>query len=385
MQNNILNELFHKLDNFEKENHFYYRFCEFRDDDEYITKRDEWFLCSEQAIEKTPNLVFGGVPPEKEYNFGYFFDQSFTFMLNCFSFITMAMKNKMDSSMIFSGCVNWLEYFFKSTEEDNQIDNLQTLCFIEIKHILENPQSERFIKLNNLIQYIKLCAREKQKYCNETSLILFCNMNSIPIKQPKKIPFQLDVGGISQALTLSDVKAVMDREEKKAEAIEEFFDKMKTPGKVPRRIYSYYEINSYTDFLLATLSEIVNAKKVINKCKVCSRYFIPRNRNDTAYCYNPSLKNPNNSCYKQYKIEQQLIKDRATESNKVNKSIRTMMGNRLLYGQITEEEFKNYKTENRKWRKDLTEGMVSEDEYLEWLYTFYRKKKRKNNNNNDSL
>lgn len=87
-----------------------------------------------------------------------------------------------------------------------------------------------------------------------------------------------------------------------------------------------------------------------------------------------------------------MIKDRATESNKVNKSIRTMMGHRLLYGQITEEEFKNYKMENRKWRKDLVEGMVSEEEYLDWLYTFYKKKKRKNNqhktvqeSNNDNI
>lgn len=384
MQNNVLNEMFNHLDNFEKESHFYYRFCEFQDDDEYIIKRDEWFLCSEQAIEKTPDLVFGGAPPEKAYNLGYFFDQSFTFMANCFYFITMAMENKMDSSMIFSGCMNWLEYFFKYTEEDDQIDNLQTLCLIEIKHILENPQCERFIKLNNLIQFIKLCAKEKQKYCNEASLILFCNMNSIPIKQPKKIPFQLDVGHISETLTVSDVKVLLDREEKKAEAIEQLFDKMKSPGKVPRRIYSYYEIYTYTDFLLATLLEIINAKKVINICKVCGRYFIPRRRNDTAYCYNPSMTNPNNSCYKQYKIEQQLIKDKATESNRVNKSIRTMMEYRFNYGQITEKEFKNYKVENKKWGKDLIEGMVSEEEYLDWLYTFYKKKKRKNNNN-DSL
>ena len=180
------------------------------------------------------------------------------------------------------------------------------------------------------------------------------------------------------------MKAVLDKREKESKMIEMFFNRMNQTEKIPSRIYSYYEINSYADLLLSALLEIIKAKKVINICKVCDRYFIPRTRNDTAYCSNASITNPNNSCYKQYKIEQQLIRDSATESNKVNKSIRTMMEHRFNYCQITEKEFKNYKEKNKKLRKDLTDGIISEDEYLDWLYTFYKKKKRKNIETNAS-
>lgn len=130
-----------------------------------------------------------------------------------------------------------------------------------------------------------------------------------------------------------------------------------------------FESKDICQLLVLVLQEIVCMDKFeIKKCKNCGKYFTPEKRTDELYCNN--IYEDGRTCKEigAFKVKQKLIQEDEYMRLYRNVYQKLLLRTRRNPNSIEiEEEFQDFKEQNRKMREKLSKGKISEEEYVEWL------------------
>lgn len=143
-----------------------------------------------------------------------------------------------------------------------------------------------------------------------------------------------------------------------------------------QRIVSKANINSSyfiecTDIIQTLLVELLEIAKLnieIKKCRNCGKFFVPDNRSDEIYCSN--IYENGKTCKEigHFKVQQKKIQendDLRIYRNVYQKLLlRTRRNpNNIQYAR----NFEFFKDDNNKWRENISKGLSTEKEYVDWL------------------
>ena len=137
--------------------------------------------------------------------------------------------------------------------------------------------------------------------------------------------------------------------------------------------HSLYTIKSSMSLLLFEAAHCIDKNVKFTKCANCGEYFVPEGRSDAIYCSYPSPQDQGKRC--------KDIGAQVTRSNKEKNDIATKEFRRVYmrYKMMTIRHPENLKakrtleklmSEVKVWRKKLNAGIVTTEEFLEWLDTF---------------
>ena len=337
----------------------------------------EFILYFNQDIETHPELVQNWLPEWDSYPLGTFLMRC----VNCFrNFMPITEDIPLTDQLI---VIKYIieEYFvdrppicgFDSKEE---FDLLLGLILDDFKKMDDVNINQKLTKISNYISFIELC-NENEEFCNYAEFSRFSILNNELLTKMAVVP--IDNFIFQNEYLQSDLKIKhLLNEAKELPNRDDNFMKLYTSIFVDewqKDIYHYYHIDSITSFLSAALQEVFSAKKRILTCKYCMELFIPEKRTDTLYCKGYNSISPERSCKAQAKLDRQLARVRASESRRIYNSIRTMMEARCddLHAE-PQQILNNFLSEAYEKRQKIKSGDLSEDEYVAWLKTHYRRK-----------
>lgn len=135
-------------------------------------------------------------------------------------------------------------------------------------------------------------------------------------------------------------------------------------GELELPIYAY-EIYDIVDLIISSLQCVFEQNYIVEKCRFCGSLFVAKDRR-TKYCPKP-LKNLK-SCQERNKLKTQLIRENSSESQRVRKSIRTQLSNKL--GNCDERYYK-FLEKSRDYYDNMLKGEISETEYIKWMKQYW--------------
>ena len=139
------------------------------------------------------------------------------------------------------------------------------------------------------------------------------------------------------------------------------------------KFHSLYTIKSSMSLLLFETAHCIDKNVKFIKCANCGEYFVPEGRIDAIYCNYPSPQDQGKRC--------KDIGAQVTRANKEKNDIATKEYRKVYmrYKMMTIRHPENLKakrtleklmSEVKVWRKKLNAGIVTTEEFLEWLDTF---------------
>ena len=143
-----------------------------------------------------------------------------------------------------------------------------------------------------------------------------------------------------------------------------------------QRIVSKANINSSyfiecTDIIQALLIELLEIAKLnieIKKCKNCGKFFVPDNRSDEIYCSN--IYENGKTCKEigHFKVQQKLMQE--NDDLRIYRNVYQKLLLRTRRNPSNTKyarEFEIFKDDNNKWKENISKGVSTEKEYIEWL------------------
>ena len=143
-----------------------------------------------------------------------------------------------------------------------------------------------------------------------------------------------------------------------------------------QRIVSKANINSSyfiecTDIIQALLIELLEIAKLnieIKKCRNCGKFFVPDNRSDEIYCSN--IYENGKTCKEigHFKVQQKLIQE--NDDLRIYRNVYQKLLLRTRRNPSNTKyarEFEFFKDNNNKWKENISKGISTEKEYIEWL------------------
>lgn len=135
-------------------------------------------------------------------------------------------------------------------------------------------------------------------------------------------------------------------------------------GELELPIYAY-EIYDIADLIISSLQCVFEQNYIVEKCQFCNNLFIAKDRR-TQYC--PQKLKKLKSCQERNKLKTQLIRENSSESQRVRKSIRTQLSNKL--GNYDERYYK-FLEKSRDYYDNILKGEISETEYIKWMKQYW--------------
>ena len=136
---------------------------------------------------------------------------------------------------------------------------------------------------------------------------------------------------------------------------------------------SMYTIKSPMSLLVFEMAHVFSQNVALIKCKNCGHYFVPDGRSDQIYCLYPSPQNKERTCRE---IGAQITRANKEKNDVVTREYRKVY---MRYQMLTKRHPENREASKsfdkltdgmRQWRKDLTTGASTVDQFLEWLKEF---------------
>lgn len=137
--------------------------------------------------------------------------------------------------------------------------------------------------------------------------------------------------------------------------------------------HSIYTIKSSMSLILFEAAHCMDNEIKFVKCANCGEYFIPEGRRDAIYCNYSSPQNIEKTCKE---IGAQVTRANKEKSDVTTKEYRKVY---MKYKMITlrhpedrknREIFEKLQTEIKVWRKQLSSGEKTIEQFLDWLKTF---------------
>ena len=143
-----------------------------------------------------------------------------------------------------------------------------------------------------------------------------------------------------------------------------------------QRIVSKANVNSSyfiecTDIIQTLLIELLEIAKLnieIKKCRNCGKFFVPDNRSDEIYCSN--IYENGKTCKEigHFKVQQKLIQE--NDDLRIYRNVYQKLLLRTRRNPSNTKyarEFEIFKDDNNKWKENISKGVSTEKEYIEWL------------------
>lgn len=139
------------------------------------------------------------------------------------------------------------------------------------------------------------------------------------------------------------------------------------------QFHSLYTLKSSMSLLAFETAHCMDNNVKFVKCANCNEYFVPEGRSDAIYCSYPSPQNPSKTCKE--------IGAQVTRANKEKNDVATKEYRKVYmkYKMITirhpedregKKTFDRLVEEVKSWRKNMANGTVTTEEFLEWLSGF---------------
>lgn len=319
-------------------------------------------------------------------------DKHYEFL--CSEHNVKTMTNEVNLGTFFFATVQLLPLLFSDTSEEKICQKSKSILQEDMysDFLIQCYRNSRFNieALRNYYNFIDLCFQDKS-HCSTEDLSRFCAMAGIALK-----------GGVTIALEATHFDGILIPEQ-----IHNRLDALKRPEKttlfellgkndpITKGILRFYVLSSIQDLLSASLQEIFNAGYVIKRCAYCGRLFIPSKRNDVKYCETLWHENEGKTCGELAKKRKQVIREKESDSEKIHKSIRTMLSHKSQSTEFPEEEkilakqLKVFNEESKVIRQLVKFGKYDEEDYIEWMKDYWarvkadakqRKRERRLNN-----
>lgn len=126
-----------------------------------------------------------------------------------------------------------------------------------------------------------------------------------------------------------------------------------------------------TDIIQALLIELLEIAKLnieIKKCRNCGKFFVPDKRSDEIYCSN--IYENGKTCKEigHFKVQQKLIQE--NDDLRIYRNVYQKLLLRTRRNPSNTKyarEFEIFKDDNNKWKENISKGISTEKEYIEWL------------------
>ena len=126
-------------------------------------------------------------------------------------------------------------------------------------------------------------------------------------------------------------------------------------------------IETTTDISIEDLEEIEDEYEEV-KCKNCGKFFVPDNRVDELYCNN--IYENNKTCKEvgPFRTKQKLMQENDDLRIYRNVYQKLLLRTRRNPSNMKyAREFEFFKDDNNKWKENISKGISTEKEYIEWL------------------
>ena len=143
-----------------------------------------------------------------------------------------------------------------------------------------------------------------------------------------------------------------------------------------QRIVSKANVNSSyfvecTDIIQTLLIELLEIAKLnieIKKCRNCGKFFVQDNRSDEIYCSN--IYENGKTCKEigHFKVQQKKIQE--NDDLRIYRNVYQKLLLRTRRNPSNTKyarDFEFFKDDNNKWKENISKGISTEKEYLEWL------------------
>lgn len=266
--------------------------------------------------------------------------------------------------------------------DDTAAQMILKLLLIDRQYLEED--NEKYDRLFELLviytEYINLCLESKE-FCKSENLRLLSekNRHSLPthsiytakeFKNETSLTKDTMADFLRESHSPNQFAPNLKRQRKTLWELSSPDREIKTtqwaPLEPPIHVFVIHDI---VDLILASLQCIFEKGNIIKKCFYCGSLFVTHKGNQ-EYC--PATANTK-SCYQSAKLQRQLEKERSG-SVRLHKIIRTMYG--TDYG-TTSEIYRNFCKESQIWRNKIKAKEATEEEYVAWLKTKFRRKYRK--------
>lgn len=268
-------------------------------------------------------------------------------------------------------------YLPTGKDRNTSIDDLR--MFIE-SDLYQNDiekfdyDSVKFSQLLNCLSYADLCTKDK-KYSNLDYLVNFSVLNELRLKSSFKALNSVPSREVEYTMTPWEIKMYFDNQNRRDE-----YDN--TYQIRPQAYVELFGLDSISDFILVSLSELFAIGKTVNRCELCGSFFIPK-RSDTKYCDGPFPGAPNRICRQEAKLQKQNQRIRLSETERQYRSISQMMRKRVsdfyadgddVSGKLATDELVNFQRRHKELRAKYKNFEIPEWEYSNWLKSFYKRK-----------
>lgn len=258
---------------------------------------------------------------------------------------TLSVKNKLGNFYIDKFGKSFINYFFDDEKIDNKASTLLQTFFSSFK-----------------VDYINSMNWKVFKKMMNVKIPEFIN-NSIILSNDKEQQFTLATFIKNDAL-----------DEKELEAVSIAINNNTL------NISQTSFCNTSKELLIATLENIFDIKEsaVIKRCENCNRLYIPK-KSDGRYCERISPQDKNKTC-KQTMDSQMKSKALDEPTKRLYKNV-----NNTLYSEYDKSKTKearlflqNFRKENLLKAKQFKDMIITEEEYITWLKSFYKRNRSDN-------
>jgi hypothetical protein len=125
------------------------------------------------------------------------------------------------------------------------------------------------------------------------------------------------------------------------------------------------------------LMKIISQGVPIRKCANCGRFFILDGRSDIEYCSRPLADQPGKTCQDVGALNKYMDKVHADPIRKEFHKAYKRNHSRVRVDTMTQTEFLEWSDEAREKRDQCIAGVLSKDEFMEWVNMDRRYKKHK--------
>lgn len=266
--------------------------------------------------------------------------------------------------------------------DDFAAQTVLKLLLIDRQHLEED--NEKYDHLSELLlryaEYIDLCQKSRE-FCSSENLRLLSekNRHSLPIhaiytakevQNETSLTKDTMVEFLRESYSPKQFAPNLKRQRKALLELPSPDREIKAtqwaPLEPPIHVFAIHDI---VDLILASLQCIFEKDYIIKKCPHCGSLFVTHKCNQ-KYC--PAM-GSTKSCYQSAKLQRQLETEESG-SARLHKNIRTMYANK--YG-TDSEIYRNFLTESQRWRDRIKDKKATEEQYVAWLKTKYRRKYRK--------
>lgn len=233
-----------------------------------------------------------------------------------------------------------------------------------------------FLRILNCYHYVELCAQNK-RYSTLDSLIKFSVLNGLRIQSSFKALHGFPEKEFESVMTPWEIKSYLDGRYSPDNLSENLND-----NSSQQTYYELFYLDSLSDLILTSLSELFVIGKTVNRCELCGSFFIPK-RSDTKYCDGSFPGAPNRTCRQEAKLQKQNQRIRLSETERQYRSISQMMRERVYaYEQMGDAENRNktleelwrFQKEHKILRAKYKNFEIPEWKYSNWLKSFYKRK-----------